>query len=530
MKQLRPYQREAIDAITEKFKRSDNALLVMVMGLGKSFTSFSFIKETILRKPTAKFHFVVNRKELLEQMERELITMFPAHWIGVYTGGRKKVVGRAITVGTIQSLVRAKLSVDVVILDEVHNLSSDNDSQYKKYLKQCAELNPHLKVLGMSATPFRADGLIYGKKNSLFDSITYEKDLKWALANGMLVIPRMKKPEEQFDTENLNIVRGDFDQKQIESLSNDLDKIKAQVKDALPRLEGRKKVVWACTCIKHAEDLAQILRDESEDAVAYHSKTEDRSGVMTKWKSSGRHLTFISIIKEGFDFPPIDAVCLCCPTRSPVKYMQIAGRALRLYEGKEDALILDYGAVVENCGPLDNPRIPKKGEKNSKLPDMTFCPQCLEYISKLVPQCPCCGFQIPKVEIISDRTKNLLTRHSNSFDILSSDRVRSAWVKIKDVVLEDYTTSSGKPSTKIKYIPDNAVAVPIVEYCVWDNAFTNKMAFEKLKKIGVTAFKQDQIRNQKPKVPSYIKVVFEKFPRVEEVKYDENGIGEACEN
>ncbi|WP_350448928.1 DEAD/DEAH box helicase, partial [Streptococcus pseudopneumoniae] len=76
-----------------------------------------------------------------------------------------------------------------------------------------------------------------------------------------------------------------------------------------------------------------------------------------------RHMVFVTALSEGWDHPPIDALCLLRPTRSPVLYVQLAGRVLRPYDGKVDSLILDYGNVVKNLGPLDNPRIPKKGER-----------------------------------------------------------------------------------------------------------------------------------------------------------------------
>jgi len=469
--------------------------------------------------PAVRVDFVVNRKELLAQTVRSLLEFFSEDQVGVFTGGQPKQVGRTITVGTIQSLHSAKRPFpNYVIVDEAHNLSDVAESAYRKYIAGQYELNKDLKVVGLTATPFRSGGLIYGEKVSVFDSIAYHKDLHWALENRILVKPLMKRVEEQFDLTGIRTIAGDYDQGQLEELTSDTKKLEAQVADAMKRLEGRKKIVWACTSIKHSEELAAILRSIGEDAVAYHSKLQERDPVMKHWKEQGKHLTFISIIKEGFDFPPIDAVCLCCPTRSPVKYLQVVGRGLRVFPEKEDCLVLDYGKVVENCGPLDKPFIRKKGEKAPKESLMKFCKRCLEYMEKDVQQCPCCGFVAPPPPERS-MTKSLSSRHKAG-QLLSGARPNVSWIGIREVRIGDHIARSGRDCTKITYYPDNILAQPVVEYCPWGDAGSNHVSRGKLARLGITAWKKADIGNQTPRTPKSIKVSWGEYPRIEEMIYE----------
>jgi len=516
----RDYQLEAVAAVWAKIKKADNALVVLLMGTGKGRISAMLMMQSWRAKPDIRIDFIVNRVELLDQTVRVLGEFFTDDQLGTYTG-KKKQLGRMITVGTIQSLHRVEREPpNLIILDEVHNVSDLPESAYRKYVASNYERNPKLKVVGLTATPYRSNGYIYGEKTSMFDSVTYERDLRWALEKGILVIPRMKRVEEQFDASDVKIVAGDYDQGELERLTNDLEKVRAQVADALPRLIGRKKIVWACTGIKHSELLAAVLRENGEDAVAYHSKLESRGPVMDHWKAKGRHLTFISIIKEGFDFPPIDAVCLCCPTRSPVKYLQIVGRGLRTHPDKVDCLVLDYGRVIETCGPLDKPFIRKKGEKNPKESLMKFCPQCLEYMEKTTHQCPACGY-VPPPPAERDGTKALDTRH-RSGAILSGEvePPPSSWIPIRSVVIAEHKAKSGRICTKITYLPANALTKPVVEYCPWGTPKVDNIARHRLARVGVNAKKMSDIKNQVPMVPTHIKVVWEEYPRIEEMKYE----------
>jgi DNA repair protein RadD len=400
----------------------------MSTGLGKSLTSFALV-ENFIRVHGYRVLFVVHKVQLVEQVLEDVRKIF--NDVGSICGSLEEEdrTNTPLVVGSIQTLVRRPPdeNFDLIVLDESHRVDQKKDSQYMRFLKSQPD---DVKIMGMTATPYRAaGGYIYGK-DRLWESISYNKGLLWAIENKWLVPPRLKHTKEQFDTSKLRTKMGDFDQKQIEALSLDIEKVRAQIKDALVQLTGRKKIIWHCTCIEHANLVQKILSEEhSEEAITIHSEKtkQEQDKLLEQFEfNSPRHLTFVMIISEGVDIPCIDAIVLMRPTKSPVLYVQAIGRGLRLFEGKEDCLVLDYGQVIKNCGPLDSPYL-KSDVVGRKLPkdassEMKFCPMCLEYMQKAVPNCPECNHDFIAAMLANqkDRLKNL-TKKASVGVLLSSE-------------------------------------------------------------------------------------------------------------
>ena len=77
----------------------------------------------------------------------------------------------------------------------------------------------------------------------------------------------------------------------------------------------------------------------------------------------------VSVLTEGFDCTDIDTVILARPTQSLAGlYVQMVGRGLRLHEGKEDVMILDYGKNISRHGPIDAVRVKRPGPSTGKVP------------------------------------------------------------------------------------------------------------------------------------------------------------------
>jgi DNA repair protein RadD len=437
---LRDYQLEAKTKCKEALLQNESALLVLSTGLGKSLTSFSLCEDLIAQGKRGLF--IVHKVQLVRQVLKDVRKYMGD--VGSFCGSLEESdrIDTPLVVGSIQTLARRlpKVKFDFIAIDEAHRYDTRKDSQYNRFLNSLDNRPP---IFGMTATPFRTSGgYIYGERK-LWKEVTYKKGLLWAIENKWLVRPILKHTKEQFDTSKLKTKMGDFDQKQIEALSLDVNKVKAQIADALPQLEGRKKIIWHCTCIEHAELVAKLLNELGEKTLCIHSQMEEeQDALITKFESDSdvRHLSFVMIISEGVDVPCIDAVVLMRPTKSPVTYVQCIGRGLRLFPGKETCLILDYGQVIKNCGPLDDPYIRVVGSR--KLPDdpskmMKFCPMCLEYMRKVESKCPECGhdFIAAMLREQQDRLKNLTKTSNHVGTLLSSERPK---IKQKD---EEIVTS-----------------------------------------------------------------------------------------
>lgn len=507
---LRPYQQECVDAVWAELFLNPHPLIVMSTGLGKTETVFGLMQKA---PPHIKMCFLVNRVTLVEQTYRRASKVFPG--IGVYCATVNKKEEAGIVVASVQSIERAPVVpfFNLIIVDEAHRISD----QCRRFIHKCREVNPNLKVIGLTATPFKSTGLIYGK-DQFFSSVTYSKDLKWAIANGYLVTPRLKRTQEAFDTTGLKIVMGDFDATQLEVLTANDSKAGAQLSDAIPQLVGRKKVAWATANINHARLIHSKLLGVGEKASIIHSQLssdEQRQAIVDFEQGANRHMVFVTMLSEGYDYPPIDAIVFLRPTRSPVLYVQTIGRGLRNSDGKQDLLILDYAEVVKNCGPLDNPRINKKGERRKKdeADLMKFCPACYEYVEKSVQVCPACGAEWPKVE--KDPQKNL-TRKSGAGALFSSE-IKSEWIDVSDVKLARGKTSKGHDCITVTYFPKDFAQRAVKEWLMMNEPWQVKRTQQRLLSFGVMGTNLS-LPNKKPQA---IKVKWENgFPKIQEVRFD----------
>lgn len=418
MKKLRSYQQEAIEELFKDVVKTKRGLLCLPTGTGKTVTIAGFIQQ----KTKKSVLFLVNKIKLAEQAKREFEN-FLGEEIGLYQASNKEI--RRVTVATVQSITKIENNFDLIIMDEAHGLTDS-------ILEWIADKY----FIGVTATPYYIVG-----PDKPFQRISYQKTSKWAVDNGFMVDARLKHGRESFDTSKLKTVNGDYIQKELGELVDDPLKILMQVRDALPLLSGRSKIVWACVSIKHCEALKECLQACGEMAQAVHSNLDEID--MTPFESGEfRHLCFVTMVSVGYDFPPIDAVVLMRPTRSVVLMVQTIGRGLRPYKDKKDCLVLDYGNVILNCGTIHNPIVKHKGVKKDIIEiDMKFCPKCLEYVHKSVKECEC-GHEFTRGPI--DVLKNL------EYKAYNPERK----MLVRSVFEAPYISKSGKKMFRIEYETD----------------------------------------------------------------------------
>ena len=342
-------------------------------------------------------------------------------------------------VATVQSIVRLETPpvFDVVVVDEVHRATD----VYYKVISRIEKQNHNLKVLGVTATPFTASGYIYGKKNSYWPEPCFTKSIIDLTNEGYLVRAHLKGGTHMADTKGMKILGGDY---QIDDLEADAfsGKIPLQVEEALRLAADRKKIVWACISIRHATEVQRVLQAIGEKvAICTSADPFDEREMQLESFTNGdaRHLVFVSIVSEGFDYPPIDCVVLLRATRSAVLMVQTIGRALRTSPGKTDALVIDYGRVVETLGPLHAPRITKEDHAKAKKPEtmterVVHCEVCLSFDfpppGKLRP-CPTCGSEHEMIRMqkaVEKQSKRASTK-GELYDQMLLEGLRSISIK-----------------------------------------------------------------------------------------------------
>lgn len=506
----RPYQSQAVAAIMATLREGKNPLLTACTGSGKTEVFFLVCQEFLQWKPSARICIVLNRVRLLDQTIARILKVFPDHMVGVVCGTRKARTGhKQITIGTIQSL-KAK-EYDLVIVDEAHRAGIDN-KQYGSFL------STQKLVLGVTATPWRNDGYIYGK-DKLWPSVTYSKPIIEMINEGWLVPPICKKTNTEFDLSGIKTVMGDYDQSQLSLRVNESAKIDSQVTEALKSLEGRKSVAWICVNIDHADKVANALTEKGEPCVLIHSNlTDDENTYNINQFTSGaiRHSVSVSMITEGFDAPIVDSIVMMRPTKSSSLWVQCAGRALRLFPEKKNALILDFGKVIENCGPLSAPIVRKgKSVLSPVSAPMKFCSSCLSYIAASYRNCPDCDYLFPAPEPLKN-----LTRTASDLDPLNISK-SFEWIEVNPIVRIDIHTGKKARCIRIKYEPKNIFSESIYD---WAFQWNVKEKFKRIGIEGVNYFIDAEKYIKTSRRTNIKKILVEKKGQYKEIVEVENGI------
>ncbi len=362
-------------------------------------------------------------KELIGQNLSELQGIWPQAPAGIYSAGLGRKEVRPITFAGIASVVnKAHLfgHIDLVLIDECHLVGPADDTNYRSFLTELKALNPALKVIGLTATPFRlGQGMltdtIKGKKGEtlppLFTDISYDltgvEPFNRLIAEGYLCKLVPKRTEETLNVSNVKMVGGEYNLNDLQA-AVDKDSISkaacaemmAHAKLGTP--EERKRWLVFATGIEHAEHIAAILRDQGIDAQAIHSKMEDAD--RDKWiaafkrdDDTVRCLVNNNVLTTGHNFPALDLIGMLRPTASPGLWVQMLGRGTRPHPKKPNCMVLDFAGNTRRLGPINDPVIPrKKNRKDGGTAPVKLCQACDTYNHASVRFCTNCGQEFPK--------------------------------------------------------------------------------------------------------------------------------------
>ena len=98
-------------------------------------------------------------KELLEQSAATLRTIAPDLDVGVYSAGlRRRDTDHPVIVAGIQSVYKRACELDafdLILVDEAHLLPPDGEGMYQNFLADAKIINPNVRLIGLTATPYR---------------------------------------------------------------------------------------------------------------------------------------------------------------------------------------------------------------------------------------------------------------------------------------------------------------------------------------------------------------------------------------
>ncbi|BFN13379.1 DEAD/DEAH box helicase family protein [Marinobacter sp. RI1] len=387
--QLRPYQQEAVDATLNHFRKSDeSAVIVLPTGAGKSL-----VIAELARLARRKILVLTHVKELVEQNHAK----YQSYGLsgGIYAAGlKRKENHHQVTFASVQS-VAANLDqfrdeYSLVIIDECHRVSGEETSQYQRIIELLRQQNDSLKVLGLTATPYRlAMGWIYryhyrgfvrgsdDEQDKPFRHCIYELPLSYMINRGYLTRPELVNAAvAQYDFSTLTQDRfGEYAEKDVNQLLSKHQRVtRAIIEQVMEMAAERQGVMIFAATVQHAQEIAGYLPEQETALVTGATDLRDRDQLIQRFKQRQlKYLVNVSVLTTGFDAPHVDLIAILRPTQSVSLYQQIVGRGLRLDEGKRDCLVIDYAGNHVN---LHHPEVGEPKPNPDSEPVQVFCPGC----------------------------------------------------------------------------------------------------------------------------------------------------------
>lgn len=411
--QLRYYQQLAINKAYQVLENSlDNPCIVLPTGAGKTPVIAQICKD-IVSGYNGRVLIVAHVKELLQQAADKLKTIAPDITFGVYSAGlkRRDTQEQVIIAGVHSAYQRAEElgRFDLLMIDEVHLLPESGEGMYRQLITGLLTVNPHMRIIGLTATPFRMDSGMICKPENILNKICYEISVKTLMEQGFLCKLVNKAAKAAINTDDIKIVRGDFDDRQAEQLFTDGDEVRQAVREIVDRTSDRSSVLIFCQTIAHAERVVEELGkctdgvDENDNDIALsiasifgHTSDEERFQIIHDFRHGLiKYLVNVSVLTTGFDAPNVDCIVMLRATTSPGLYYQCLGRGFRIAPGKQNCLVLDFGQNIERHGPVDDLKPLAMQNKKPRDKAGRKCDRCGTVSAASAKKCPDCGYEFP---------------------------------------------------------------------------------------------------------------------------------------
>jgi DNA repair protein RadD len=417
LKQLRPYQREAIDSLYNYWKtEKGHGLLVLPTGAGKSLLLSALIKEICTNWPGTRILVLAHVRELLTQSYEELLHYWPEAPVGLYSAGLSRRDFQAqVLIAGIQSIAKHTQNLfpppEIVIVDECHLIARTETTRYNATIRLLEQMYPHLRVVGLSATPYRLDsGYLHKGEGKIFDRIVYDVPVQRLIDEGYLAPVRTPRVDRLIDTQSVHHSGGEFVAGELEAQVMIGDTTARAISDLLVKGKDRKKWLIFCCGLKHAAEVSAALTSHGirNEVITGDTPKAQRDRIIQEYKEGSldpvRALVSVGVLTTGFNAPAVDLICLLRPTESVGLYVQMVGRGTRNAPGKVDCLVLDYAGNILRHGPIDavNPDNKPWNDGDGVAPAKE-CPACHMMIHAAVRLCPVCGYAFPESEYKIER-------------------------------------------------------------------------------------------------------------------------------
>lgn len=452
--ELRYYQREAVERTYDYLRTSKgNPCIVTPTASGKSVIIAQIVTDAVKRWG-GRVLILAHVKELLEQNASKVIALCPDIDIGVYSAGlSRRDTRNSVIVAGIQSVANRACELgkfDLIVIDEAHCIPSSGEGQYRTFLRDAMTVNPKLRVIGLTATPYRLDGGLICKPENILNDVSYEVGIKDMIARGYLSPVISKAGLAEADLSCVHTRHGEFINSELDCAMNREDLVRSSCEEIVAYTRDRNAVIIFGCSVSHCANIKAAIEDISGmecGIVTGDTPSDERAETIARIRHDSGHrelkyLVNMGCLTTGFDAPNIDCVAIMRATQSAGLFVQMVGRGMRLSPstGKKDCLVLDFGDNVMRHGPIDSIRVKDRAarEKVSAIEEdeeqkAIVCPQCRSISYARMSVCPDCGYVFvkprePNHNAVSS-SEGILSGQSEDTTLDVEDIIYSVWRK-----------------------------------------------------------------------------------------------------
>jgi DNA repair protein RadD len=344
-----------------------------------------------------------------------------------------------------------------VLVDEAHLIPRSANTTYRRFLDDLGRINPQLKIIGLTATPYRLDsGMLHTGPDALFDDIAFEVSVRELIDQRYLAALISKQTTTQLDVSGVGTRCGEFIAGQLWAAVDQGPITRAAIDEVVTYGQDRRSWLLFCAGVDHARHVCDAVRSRGFSCATIfgHTPKAERDRIIGAFKRGEvRALASMGVLTTGFNAPAVDLIAMLRPTKSTGLYVQMAGRGTRLAPGKDNCLVLDFAGNVARHGPIDlvKPRDKLNGEGDGEA-RTKVCPACQTINALAARVCADCGYVFPAPEVQLEAT-------ATTRPILSTGRPE--WVDVGTVTYHRHEKTGKPPSLRVDY------HCGLVRHCEW---------------------------------------------------------------
>ena len=485
----RDYQQYAINSFFDYYRKGNtgNPIIAMPTGTGKSLVIAFILAEIFKMAPDIRVMSLTHVEELISQNYEALLSIWSQAPAGIYSSGLKRNdTANNIIFGGIQSVYKKPSlfgKVSLIIVDECHLISGKTGSMYDTFIKSLQAVNPNMKVLGLSATPYRVKKGLLIEEGSLFTDICCDLtdlvNFNHLIDQGYLckLIPRSTSLE--LDVSRVGDVGGEYNQKELQETVATEDLTYQAACETVTLASNRKCWLAFTTGIQHTYITKEIFDHFGITNQVIHSdnKKYKMKGNREKILRDYKHGEFQALINAdmlttGFNNPAIDMIVGLRPTKSAGLWVQMLGRGTRpnytkgfdlttkqgrldaiQYSEKQNCLVLDFAGNTKRLGPINDPVIPQKPNKKRRSVSIgapvKVCPNCQTYVAASAVECFHCAYLFPReIKLNGESSTDELIR---GIDAKQEPEQQINEYDVNHVVYNKWHKAGSVPTIKVSY-------------------------------------------------------------------------------